>query len=510
VSIRDANALALGAIAVTDDLTLLAGGALTQIGGATVPGATSATGAPVALDHGANDFGEAVAVTSSGTSEAAVADASDLILTSSSSGGALTTTADDDLTVLAGETVAATGALRLVADNGNPAPPAIGTGGITVGANAALAGSGAIRLYAARRSDNSIAGTATFNGAAFSPGTLHAHSAREQWNTYSPGGAATAPFTFFYKDRDTSVPRARITSPVDGATYERNQVVLADYSCTDGIGGSTGVKRCEGPVPNGSPIHTAALGEMTFKVEAENGAGNQGSGTVTYTVVDTTRPTVSIRAPAHGATYTLGQPVAADYGCADETALASCAGSIPRGAPIDTSSVGTKTFTVNAVDGSGNATRITATYVVQRAVGACAVTRNGTSVADTLAGTIVGDSLFGRAGDDGISGRAGDDCLHGGTGSDRLLGQKGHDRLWGHGGSDRLKGGGGDDNLNGGGGGDRLRGGAGENSYSAHRGDDEIRARNGTAEVVRCGRGEDVAIVDRGDRTRRCEKVRVG
>jgi hypothetical protein len=489
VSLRDVNALALGAAAVTDDLVLNTGGALTQTGGATVPGQTSATGAPVNLDHSGNDFGGSVAVTSSGANAAAVADANDLTLEGSSGGGAVTAVADDDLTVPAGATIAATGTLRLVADNANPATPAIGTGGIAVGAGAALTGGGAIRMYAARRGDNSIGASATFNGSDFSPGTRFKQSARERWGVYSPDGQAAAPFTFFYKESDPSAPRAKITSPVEGATYERNQVVNAAYTCTDGVGGGTGVTQCEGPVANGSPIDTTTLGEKKFRVRVENGAGNRGSETVTYRVVDTKRPTITIRAPAHGAAYTLGQRVPADYGCADETALASCAGP-PKGAAIDTSSVGAKTFSVQASDGSGNTARVIVTYVVVNATGACKVLGNGTNVSDTLVGTSAGDALFGLAGDDRIGGRAGDDCLHGGAGDDRLFGRRGDDRLRGGRGNDRLSGGGGD------------------NTYSGQRGDDKIRARNGTAEVVRCGRGVDIAIVDPRDRAFGCEDLR--
>ena len=498
VSIRDANALALGPTAASDDLILEAGAALTQTGAAIAPGSTSATGAPVALDDSGNDFGEPVAVTSSGGGAAVVADANDLTLDSSSSGGALTVVADDDLTVPAGETIAATGELRLVADDANPASPAIGTGGISAGSNAALSGSGAIRMYGARRGDNAIAGTATFNGSTFSPGTLYAHSARERWGVYSPGGSASSPFTFFYKDRDMSVPRARITAPVDGATYERRQIVNAAYSCTDGVGGGTGVRRCEGTVPNGSPIYTATLGEHEFKVSVENGAGNRGSRIVNYRVVDTTRPTVRINTPTHGATYRLGQHVVADYDCADETALASCAGSTSEGAVVDTGSVGTKTFTVKALDRSGNPVTVTATYVVDNPTGACKVVTSGTNVGDRLFGTTFGDAIFGRSGGDSVNGATGDDCLHGGRGNDWLVGRQGEDRLWGGGGEDHLSGGAGDD---------LLRGGRGENSYSSHRGDDEIHARNGESEVLRCGRGEDLAIVDDGDRTLGCERL---
>jgi hypothetical protein len=135
-------------------------------------------------------------------------------MAASTSGGALLLTAGDDLTIPAGVTVDASGALHLVSDDASPATPAAGTGGISVGANAALSGAGAIRLYAATRADNSIAGTATFNGSAFTAGTMFVATDREQWGVYSPDGTATAPFTFFYKD---PAPPAADPGPVTPA-----------------------------------------------------------------------------------------------------------------------------------------------------------------------------------------------------------------------------------------------------------------------------------------------------
>ncbi|MEX2194137.1 MAG: hypothetical protein WD844_02535 [Thermoleophilaceae bacterium] len=283
VSLTDGSDLALGTSAVGGNLTAIATGALTQSGALTVAGTATATGQPVTLDQPGNDFAGAVRITSNGGSPAVVIDANDLTLADSTSGGALTAWAGDDLTVTGGETVAATGALRLVADNQSPAAPAIGTGGITVGTNAVLTGTGAVLLYAARRGDNAIDPTATFNASTFTPGPLFVPSAREQWGVYSPGGTATAPFTFFYKDADTSLPQAAITTPTDGATYEQGQVVNAAYSCSDNAGGS-GIATCAGTVANGSPVDTATAGQKTFTVEAVDGAGNRRTTSVTYTV----------------------------------------------------------------------------------------------------------------------------------------------------------------------------------------------------------------------------------
>jgi hypothetical protein len=551
VSVTDANALTLGASTVSGNLALSAPGALAQSGAATVSGSTALGGAPVTFDNAASNFGGAVALESTGGSAAAVSDVDDLFLDSSDSDGALTATAGDDLAVSAGATIAAIGVLRLVSDHANPSAPSMGTGGITAGAGSALSGAGAIRLYGARRADNSIDPTATFNGSPFNPGTIFVNSAREQWGVYSPAGIATAPFTFFYKNTDASVPDVTITAPANGATYERGQVVSAAYSCTDGGGGS-GVASCTGPVANGSPIDTSTVGQKTFQVDVASGSGGTGSKTATYTVVepptppDTTKPTITLTSPTGGAKYTLGQQVFVDYACADQTSLVSCKGTVADGARLDTGSLGAKAFSVEAVDAAGNTATASRSYTVVLPEGPCqgSLLRNGTSAADSLTGTATGDLIYGGDGDDVITGRAGVDCLFGEAANDRLFGNEerdwlwggpGQDRLFGKAGPDRLRGeadddylsggddddglkGGpgrdtlrgqaGDDYLSGGDGDDRLSGGAGTNSYFGREGDDVVYAQNATAESVHCGRGADRAYLDEADEAFGCERVR--
>jgi hypothetical protein len=90
--------------------------------------------------------------------------------------------------------------------------------------------------------------------------------------------------------------------------------------------------------------------------------------------------------------------------------------------------------------------------------------------------------------------------VRGDRGANRLRGTGGGDRLLGKGGRDSLAGLGGDDCLGGGGGRDRLAGGDGA---------DTLRARDGKPDRVDCGAGsDDIAIVDRSDRVRHCERVR--
>jgi hypothetical protein len=83
---------------------------------------------------------------------------------------------------------------------------------------------------------------------------------------------------------------------------------------------------------------------------------------------DTTAPTITLTIPANGATYLLNQAVVADYACQDEaggSGLVSCVGTAPSGSAIDTSSVGAKSFTVNAADNAGNPNSAIVSYNVE-------------------------------------------------------------------------------------------------------------------------------------------------
>ena len=104
----------------------------------------------------------------------------------------------------------------------------------------------------------------------------------------------------------------------------------------------------------------------------------------------------------------------------------------------------------------------------------------------------------------------------GGPDADRLRGTNAADRLNGRGGADLLIGRGGDDTLRGGAGRDTLRGGAGHDEFNARDGaelpspgNDRINARDGEADLISCGAGFDVAIVDaEEDGVYDCEDVR--
>jgi hypothetical protein len=76
-------------------------------------------------------------------------------------------------------------------------------------------------------------------------------------------------------------------------------------------------------------------------------------------------PEIELRAPASAAAVGAGTTVLAKYSCSDpDSDLVSCVGDVPSGTPIDTRSLGWKTFTVTAEDSQGNRASVTHDYKV--------------------------------------------------------------------------------------------------------------------------------------------------
>lgn len=90
-----------------------------------------------------------------------------------------------------------------------------------------------------------------------------------------------------------------------------------------------------------------------------------------------------------------------------------------------------------------------------------------------------------------------------------FLGTPFRDVLRGSIGADVMRGRGGNDRLAGGFGRDRLAGGWGADSLLGGPGNDVVVARDRQADRVNCGLGEDVAVINRGDRVAGCESVLV-
>ena len=161
---------------------------------------------------------------------------------------------------------------------------------------------------------------------------------------------------------DVTPPVVTITSPGNGDVDELNQVVLADYACTDA---GSGIGTCVGDVANGAAIGTSTLGPHTLTVTGTDAVGNVASPAHSYTVIDTTPPVVTITPPADGAVLENGFPVLAAYGCTDAGfGIATCVGDVAVGAAIDTAAEGVKTFMVTGTDLEGNFAVAVSTYTV--------------------------------------------------------------------------------------------------------------------------------------------------
>lgn len=121
---------------------------------------------------------------------------------------------------------------------------------------------------------------------------------------------------------------------------------------------------------------------------------------------DTTPPTIGIAAPAVGATYLLGSTVLAAYACRDEvggSAVVSCVGTAANGAPVDTATIGQKTFTVNAADSAGNTASAKSVYsVVYGFAGFFAPIANPPAVNEARAGSAI-PVMFSLGDDQGAS-----------------------------------------------------------------------------------------------------------
>ena len=80
---------------------------------------------------------------------------------------------------------------------------------------------------------------------------------------------------------DTNPPEIAIITPPDGATYNLNEVVIADYTVTDTL---SGISITTAPVPDGSAINTTATGPHSFIVSATDNAGNSNAVIHSYSV----------------------------------------------------------------------------------------------------------------------------------------------------------------------------------------------------------------------------------
>ena len=171
------------------------------------------------------------------------------------------------------------------------------------------------------------------------------------------GNSASAAVASIHIDKTAPAVTGAPSRPTDRNGWFNHAVSVA-WSATDAL---SGVLSCSPASNYAGPDAVSA----SLSGHCSDGAGNDGAGTHTLKF-DATAPSVSLVAPPNGAAYTLNQSVAAQYSCTDNlSGIDSCAGPVASGASISTSPVGSKSFTVNAMDAAGNTAAVTNAYAIQ-------------------------------------------------------------------------------------------------------------------------------------------------
>ncbi len=173
------------------------------------------------------------------------------------------------------------------------------------------------------------------------------------------GNCRTAgPLTFKI---DLKAPTVACTPPSTTPWYPENVSV----PCTALDGGSGLAPTSPSPftlatsVAAGSATQTAITSTKTVTDVVGNSAV---AGPYSPYKVDLSPPTITITTPAANVIYVLGSSVTPVFSCGDlGSGIASCTGS---SATLDTTSIGTRTFTVTAVDVAGNRTTLSRSYTV--------------------------------------------------------------------------------------------------------------------------------------------------
>jgi sugar lactone lactonase YvrE len=174
----------------------------------------------------------------------------------------------------------------------------------------------------------------------------------------SDGGTASQTFTI---KRDTVAPTLSFggRTPSPNASGWNKTNVSFTFTTADPL---SGVASTSSP----SPVVIDVEGSnMTRTVTVTDQAGNSAAFTTPLVSIDKTLPTITISAPTSGASYVVGSTVRASYFCVDAfSGLNSCNGTVLHNFPIDTTTAGSKFFSVTATDWAGNVATTQFSYTV--------------------------------------------------------------------------------------------------------------------------------------------------
>ncbi len=150
---------------------------------------------------------------------------------------------------------------------------------------------------------------------------------------------------------DHTAPAITINSPITGAVFVQNEVIISDYACSDLL---SGIASCVGSVPSGANVNTTTVGVHDFTIVGSDVADNMTTVTHSYSVIaDTTAPII---APDVSGTLGLNGwyvgDVTVDWNVSDpESSISSSSGCDTSTVTSDTTGV---TFTCTANSGGGS------------------------------------------------------------------------------------------------------------------------------------------------------------
>ena len=165
---------------------------------------------------------------------------------------------------------------------------------------------------------------------------------------------------------DDMIAPSVVCAPPDGAWHADN-VALACTATDTGSGlanpGDAAFSLATSVAAGAENANASTSSRMVCDV-----AGNcTAAGPIGGNKIDRKAPVIALTTPANGAVYQQFQVVKASYGCSDGgSGLATCAGTLPNLSLINTLTLDSKTFVVNATDAAGNASTSTVTYHIKR------------------------------------------------------------------------------------------------------------------------------------------------
>jgi lysophospholipase L1-like esterase len=204
-------------------------------------------------------------------------------------------------------------------------------------------------------------------------------STQDHFHPSYAGQQELAGFTWqsSYDFRDTTAPSVTLApaTPANGNGWHRGNVNV-NLSATD----ANGVRGLEFRVhqPSGAvgawtqhlgathPVPVTAEGTTHVEARALDVNGNLSASQVLTVRIDRTVPQVHLVSPPDGIQLEQHEALAAEFSCTDAggSEIASCVGTVNDGQDVDTSTLGTRTFSVTATDTAGNQTTVTRSYEV--------------------------------------------------------------------------------------------------------------------------------------------------